>query len=97
MKLVVVDTDVLAIHHVFTWDQRYEINAAFLRRLENPATTIHNILELAGIICRARRTQYAARIYRSYMLSRRWTILFQGRLWTGASTVAECTGTWRRV
>ena len=31
-----------------------------------------------GIVSRASRGQAAARIYRSYMLSRRWSILFPG-------------------
>jgi len=30
LGLVVVDTDVLAIHHVFTWGQRYRVNEKLL-------------------------------------------------------------------
>ena len=76
MGLVVIDTDVLALHHVFTWDKRYNINREFLKMVEEPATTIHNLLELVSIIFRARRGEDARRIYRSYMLSQKWTILY---------------------
>ena len=76
MGLVVIDTDVLALHHVFTWDKRYSVNEEFLKTVREPATTIHNLLELVSIVFRAHRGDIARRIYRSYMLSRKWVILY---------------------
>ncbi len=76
MSLVAIDTDVLAIHHIFTWDKRYHINEEFLRKVSKPATTIHNLLELVSIVFRAYRGDKGMEIYKAYMLSREWSILF---------------------
>jgi len=35
MGLVVIDTDVLALHHVFTWDKRYNIIGSSLKWWKN--------------------------------------------------------------
>ena len=76
MSYVVVDTDVLAIHHVFTWDKRHATNEEFLNAVERPATTVHNVLELVGIVCKALRKAEARSIYDAYMLSKKWAVLF---------------------
>jgi len=76
VSLVAIDTDVLAIHHIFTWDKRYSVNKEFLKRVSKPATTIHNLLELVSIAFRALRGDKGLEIYRTYMLSGKWSILF---------------------
>lgn len=76
LGLVVMDTDVLAIHHIFTWDKRYNISRRFLENVTRPVTTIHNLLELISIAFRVRRTDLGMTLYKYYMLSCKWTILF---------------------
>ncbi len=77
MCLIAIDTDVLAIHHIFTWDERWKINEEFLLKVVKPATTIHNLLELASLIIRAlRNTELAIKIFKYYASSSRWEIIF---------------------
>ncbi|RLG51331.1 MAG: hypothetical protein DRN96_05560 [Thermoproteota archaeon] len=49
--MIFVDTDVLAIHHIFTWDKRREANekAVAYLKARGAAITIHNLLELCGL------------------------------------------------
>ncbi|MHA1834782.1 MAG: hypothetical protein ACTSV7_12435 [Candidatus Baldrarchaeia archaeon] len=51
--MICVDTDVLAIHHIFTWDERYDVNEEVFQRLKKEGklcTTIRNVLELCGLL-----------------------------------------------
>ena len=75
--MIVIDTDVLAIHHIFTWDRRWKINEKFLLEVVEPATTIHNLLELVSLIIRAfRRSELAIKIFKYYISSDKWKVLF---------------------
>ncbi|MEM1944973.1 MAG: hypothetical protein QXX57_04485 [Nitrososphaerota archaeon] len=49
-----VDTDVLAIYHLFRKDRRSSVNERFLASVRGRAmTTIHNVLELCGLFALA--------------------------------------------
>ncbi len=48
--MIALDTDILAIHHIFTWDSRRSANEQFYQRIKgNSATSVHNLLELSGL------------------------------------------------
>jgi hypothetical protein len=53
--MIAIDSDVLAIHHIFTGDARYLENARFMERSakHERGVTIYNLLELCGIIASA--------------------------------------------
>lgn len=56
MKLVVIDTDVLAIDEIYTNDSRYRENKMFLDSIAGMGgTTVYNVLELTGIVTMAIR------------------------------------------
>ena len=74
--MIAVDTDVLSIYHVFTWDKRHTLCKRFLRSLKEGAVSIHNLLELCSIIARASNASTAMAVYRYYLSSPRWHVLF---------------------
>ena len=74
--MIAIDTDVLAIHHIFTWDRRFHINSRFLRSVKEPATTIHNLIELCSLVSRALSPSRSIVLFKTYMYSSRWNILF---------------------
>lgn len=49
--MILVDTNVLAIHHIFRRDKRFVLNERAYGRLKEreAATTIYNLLELCGL------------------------------------------------
>ncbi len=67
--MIVVDTDVLAIHHIFRRDGRFEVNERAyeeLRRREG-ATTIHNLMELCGLFAVAGMGNRIAALINRYL------------------------------
>jgi len=75
--LIALDTDILAIHHLFIWDARREVNEELYGRVKgNAATTIHNLLELCGLLCLAGLPSMADSALEKYLKSREIAILF---------------------
>lgn len=74
--MLVVDTDVLAIHHIFTWDKRYDINKTFLESFDKLGVTIHSLMELCSPVSRAFDPSKGFSLFKAYFESRRWNILF---------------------
>ena len=67
--MIVVDTDVLAIHHIFLWDSRRRENEEAYELLkENKAkTTIYNLLELCGLFSAANMADRVDRVLEAYL------------------------------
>ena len=66
--MIVLDTDVLAIYHLFTHDNRYGITEAFMKDTRNDArgTTVFNLMELAGIVSASGKAPAAKKILETY-------------------------------
>lgn len=66
--MIVIDTDVLAIYHLFTHDTRYEATDSFIKSSGNQVrgTTLFNVMELAGIVSAAGKTTAAKKILETY-------------------------------
>ena len=76
--MIVIDTDVLAIYHLFTHDQRYEVTENFMKstRHQPRSTTLYNLMELAGIISSSGKTAAAKTIIETYARARDMKILY---------------------
>ncbi|MHA1710331.1 MAG: hypothetical protein ACTSXJ_10980 [Candidatus Baldrarchaeia archaeon] len=77
--MICFDTDVLAIHHIFKWDKRFEINEkAFnhVRKTGLACTTIHNVLELCGLFALACQPYDVDQLFTTYLRSKDIKILF---------------------
>ena len=69
--MIALDTDILAIHHIFTWDPRRSVNEQFYQRVKgNTATSIHNLLELCGLFSLAGLSQKADSVLEKYLKGR---------------------------
>ncbi|OIN98110.1 hypothetical protein AUJ66_01530 [Candidatus Desantisbacteria bacterium CG1_02_38_46] len=69
--MLVIDTDVLSIHHIFTGDKRYKKNKEFLSMVKTKEsyTTIFNLLELCGILATVGDKKQVEELYRMYFAS----------------------------
>ncbi|MFQ6075972.1 MAG: hypothetical protein ACE5Z5_07545 [Candidatus Bathyarchaeia archaeon] len=76
--MIAVDTDVLAIHHLFVWDRRRKTNELFLEatRAESRGTTVHNLLELAGLFAIAGQSHRVETLLEKYLRSRDLAVIF---------------------
>jgi predicted nucleic acid-binding protein len=70
--MLVIDTDVLAIHHIFRWDKRASLNEEFLLRTSEKerGTTIHNLLELCGLLSLAGEGVKVHRLFKDFLRSK---------------------------
>lgn len=75
--MIALDTDVLAIHYIFTWDKRYRVNEELYARVKgNAATTIHNLLELCGLFSLAGLSGKVTIIMQKYLKGKEVKLLF---------------------
>jgi len=75
--LIALDTDILAIHHIFTWDPRRRANEEFYQKIKGNATTsIHNLLELCGIFSLAGLSPKVDSVLEKYLKGREIAIIF---------------------
>lgn len=77
--MICVDTDVLAIHHIFTWDKRYDLNEEVFNKLREEGklcTTIHNVLELCGLFSVAGLSKRVSKALEKYLGSKDVVVLF---------------------
>ena len=77
--MICLDTDILAIHHIFRWDERYDVNEQVLslvKKSGKACTTIHNVLELCGLYAVARRLSEVEQVLETYLRSSDIKVLF---------------------
>jgi len=76
--MIAIDSDLLAIFHIFKKDPRFETTKNFFISLtgQTKAITILNLLELCGIVSTATGGEDATRIFHEYSSSRDIEILF---------------------
>ena len=76
--MIVIDTDVLAIYHLFTHDQRYKATEMFMEstRRQPRSTTLYNLMELAGIISSSGKAAAAKTIIETYARAADMKILY---------------------
>ena len=74
-----VDTDILAIHHIFIWDQRRDVNEKLFEAVKGKAcTTIHNLLELCGLFAIAGLASKVEEVEDKYLRGKEFVIVFSG-------------------
>lgn len=78
--MLFIDTDVLAIHHLFIHDKRREKNEVFLTKIRGrkASTTIHNLLELCGLFAVANQQFKVPTVYMDYLESKDFGVFFPG-------------------
>lgn len=95
--MIAIDTDVLAVYHLFHNDPRYEATKKlFIKLNDQPkAITIFNILELCGILASANRVKDSKTVFDRYLEAEDSIVLFPPltgesakNLWT--TLVSEC-------
>jgi predicted nucleic acid-binding protein len=66
--VIVIDTDLLAIYHLFTHDPRSSATGTFMEitRKDARGTTLYNLMELAGIVAAAGKAPAARQILETY-------------------------------
>jgi len=76
--VIAIDTDVLAIHHIFTHDRRYSSTELFMNHSSDDVrgTTLYNLMELAGIVSSAGKSAAAKKIIETYMTAKDMRILY---------------------
>jgi predicted nucleic acid-binding protein len=76
--VILLDTDVLAIYHLFTHDQRYGATETFMKITGDQArgTTLYNLMELAGIVSAAGKAAAAKKILETYARAADMKILY---------------------
>jgi hypothetical protein len=76
--MIAIDTDVLAVHHIFHNDPRYETTRNFFARIEGRpwAITVFNLLELSGIFASANRVAESKAVFEKYLRAGKISILF---------------------
>jgi predicted nucleic acid-binding protein len=76
--MIALDTDVLAVHHIFHNDPRYKTTRDFFVRIEGRprAVTVFNLLELSGIFASANRAIESKAVFEKYLRAGNISILF---------------------
>ena len=76
--MIAIDTDVLAVHHIFHNDPRYETTRDFFARIEGRpwAITVFNLLELSGIFASANKVAESKAVFEKYLRAGKISILF---------------------
>ncbi len=76
--MIALDTDVLAIYHLFTHDERFQATETFMEATGHlpRGTTLYNLMELAGILSAAGKAQAAKAIVETYARAADMKILY---------------------
>lgn len=76
--MIGVDTDVLAIRHIFKRDERYTVTARFLEQAEDSGcgVPIFSLLELCGLIATASKSTEAIKVFEMYLASASTLLLY---------------------
>ena len=69
--MICIDTDILAIYHVFNQDARYPVTHAFMERSKEAsrAVAIFSLLEVCGVMATARQSEEAMKLFDEYLVS----------------------------
>lgn len=95
--MIALDSDLLAILHIFNRDARFETTKLFFQKIkgQSKAITIFTLLELCGIVATSTGKEDASEIYHEYISSSDAVIIFPNpspeepdSFW--ASLVSEC-------
>lgn len=88
--MLAIDTDILAIHHIFKKDQRFEIVNRFFEKLagNEKAVTVFNALEFYGMLITTTGQDNASEIFHRFISSKDITILFPNLI------VKDCEDFW---
>jgi hypothetical protein len=76
--MIAIDTDVLAVHHMFHNDPKYAATRDFFARIKDRprAITVFNLLELSGIFASASRALESKAVFDKYLRAGNVLILF---------------------
>lgn len=76
--MIALDTDVLAIHHIFHKDPRYADTKSLFEKLTNTtkAVTVFNLLEFCGILASATRKEDSRTVFHRYLAAEDTEVLF---------------------
>lgn len=76
--MIALDTDVLAIYHIFHSDTRYGTTKELFDKLadQHKAVTIFNLLEFCGIFTTAARKEDSVTVFHKYLTAEDTHILF---------------------
>ncbi len=76
--MIAIDSDVLAVHHIFQNSPRFESTEKFFAKIkgQTKAITIFNLLDLAGIIASANQAKKSQDIFEKYLRSDNVAVLF---------------------
>jgi len=76
--VIVIDTDVLAIYHLFTRDERYGDTETFMKSTHRQprSTTLYNLMELSGIIAASGKPAAAKTLLETYARAGDMKILY---------------------
>ncbi len=61
--MIALDTDVLAVYYLFRWDRRFEYSRQIVDSSVEKATTVVNVLELAGLMAIAQGGAKALKLF----------------------------------
>jgi len=69
--MICIDTDILAIYHIFKQDARYPTTRAFMGRSREAmrAVAIFSLLEVCGVMATARQSEEAMGLFDEYLVS----------------------------
>lgn len=76
--MIALDTDVLAIYHIFHNDPRHEATKRLFEKLgaQTKSITIFNLLELCGILSTASRSEDSSAVFHKYLTAEDTAIVF---------------------
>jgi hypothetical protein len=78
--LIALDTDVLAVYYLFRWDRRFEYSRQIVDSSVEKATTVVNVLELAGLMAIAQGGAKALKLF-DYLHRRKDFRILYWRRW----------------
>jgi predicted nucleic acid-binding protein len=76
--MIALDTDVLAIYHIFHKDPRYNVTKKLFNKLNDQpkAVTIFNLLEFCGILASATKKEDSITVFYEYLNASDIEVLF---------------------
>ncbi|MCX7792355.1 MAG: hypothetical protein N2378_17100 [Chloroflexaceae bacterium] len=76
--MIAIDSDVLAVHHIFVNDARFPENSRFMERSASSerGVTIYNLLELCGILSSAGKAAEARMLFQRYLTAADMQVLY---------------------
>jgi len=87
--MICIDTDILAIYHVFNRDARYLITQVFMERSKEAsrAAAIFSLLEVCGVMATARQSEEAMKLFDEYVVSDDVSVTWNTKHFTGKTAI----------